>query len=200
MEKQKWSVTIPESTYEVWAESEDEAIDLAIDEIQYSNNAYAENLTEKEKRESLPKPDQSPDYYIKRMAGEGMLRYGVYDATTYVTDGFRVYTTEKEGITDEKMGKKLSRVMEDPNFGTKDKYLVEKYTLDVQDIVKCAKEGERLYSFQTKRYGCLHKVNIRYLLEAIYYAGTNIVTTVDTPNAYIRLNGKYKVTLLPVAR
>lgn len=77
MEKQNWSVTIPESTYEVWAESEDEAIDLAIDELQFHNEVYAENLTEKEREERLPEPDQSPDYYIQRMASEGLLSYGI---------------------------------------------------------------------------------------------------------------------------
>ena len=210
MEMQKWSVTIPESTYEVWAESEDEAIDLAMDELQYDNYVCAENLTEKEKRRAIPLPDQSLDYYMKRMAADSLVSCGIYDGTIYVTDGYRIYTTNNEaiesitgtkaGFTDTEMGEKLSKIMEDPNFGMGDSYPVENCTLDIQDIVKCAKEGARLYSFYTKKYGCLHKVNIRYLLEAIYYTGTNIVTTVDTPKAYIRLNGKHKATILPVSR
>lgn len=200
MEMQKWSVTIPESTYEVWAESEDEAIDLAIDELQYHTEAYAENLTEKERDERPPESDQSPDYYIQRMASKGSLSYGIHNDTVYVTDGCRVYTTEKDDVTDTEMGDKLSKVIEDPAFGTGDRYPVEEYALDVQDIVECAKEGARLYSFYTKKYGCAHKVNIRYLLEAIYYTGTNVVTTVDAPKAYIRLNGRYKATVLPVSK
>ena len=210
MEKQKWSVTIPESTYEVWAESEDEAIDLAIDELQYHNEAYAENLTEEEKRRAIPLPDQSLDYYMKRMAADRLVSCGIYDGTLYATDGYRIYTTNNEaiesitgteaGITDTEMGEKLSKIMEDPAFGTGDRYPVEEYTLDVQDIVERAKEGARFYSFYTKEYGCEHKVNIRYLLEAIYYTGSNIIFTVDTPKAFIRLNGRHKATLCPVSR
>ena len=210
MEKQKWSVTIPESTYEVWAESEDEAIDLAIDELQYHNEAYAENLTEEEKRRAIPLPDQSLDYYMKRMAADRLVSCGIYDGTLYATDGYRIYTTNNEaiesitgteaGITDTEMGEKLSKIMEDPAFGTGDRYPVEEYTLDVQDIVERAKEGARFYSFYTKEYGCEHKVNIRYLLEAIYYTGSNIIFTVDTPKAFIRLNGRHKATLCSVSR
>lgn len=210
MEMQKWSVTIPESTYEVWAKSEDEAINFAIDKLQHDNYVCAENLTEEEKRRALPLPDQSLDYYMKRMAADRPVSCGIYDGTIYVTDGHRIYTTNNEaiesitgtdvGITDTEMGNKLSKTMEDPNFGMGDSYPVENCTLDIQDIVECAKEGAGLYSFYTKKYGCLHKVNIRYLLEAIYYTGTNIVTTVDAPKAYIRLNGRYKVTLLPVSK
>ncbi len=195
---QKWSVTIPESTYEVWAESEDEAIDLAMDELQHDNYVYAKNLTEKEIKESPPEPNQSPDYYIQRMALR-LLSYGIHNGTVYVTDGYRVYTTEKDDVTDTEMGDKLSKTIEDPAFGTGDRYPAEEYTLDIQDIIERAKKGKELYSFYTKRNGCEHKVNIKYLLEAIYYTGTNIVTTVDAPKAYIRLNGKYKATILPVA-
>ena len=207
---QKWSVTIPESTYEVWAESEGEAIDLAIDELQHDNYVCAENLTEKETRKAIPLPDQTLDYYIKCMAADKLVNCDIYDGTIYITDGYRIYTTNKEaiesltdtkaGITDTEMGEKLHATMEDPSFGTKDSYSIDKYAVDIQDIIKEIKKGKRTFSFSTKPFGCSHKVNSKYLLEAIYYTGSNIIFTVDAPNAFIRLNGKHKVTLLPIIK
>ena len=210
MEKQKWSVTIPESTYEVWAESEGEAIDLAIDELQYNSYICVENLTEKEIRRAIPLPDQSLDYYIKRMAADRLVNCGIYNGTIYVTDGYRIYTTSNEAIgsitgteaviTDTEMGEKLHAIMEDSSFGIKDIYSIDKYAVDIQKVIKEIKKGREHYSFSTKLFGCSHKVNSKYLLEAMYYTGSNIIFTVDTPKAFIRLNGRYKVTLLPVSR
>lgn len=183
MEMQKWSVTIPESTYEVWAESEGEAIDLAMDELQHDNYVCAENLTEKEKRRAIPLPDQSLDYYMKRMAADRLVSCGIYDGTIYVTDGHRIYTTNNEaiesitgtevGIADTEMGKKLHAIMEDSSFGTKDIYSIDKYAVDIQDVIKKIKKGREHYSFSTKRFGCSHTVNSKYLLEAIYYTGSS---------------------------
>ena len=151
--KQKWSVTIPGDTYEIWAETEEDAIDLAFDEHRYYSDVYAENLTESEKKYSLPEPSMPDEYYLERLGADNLLRYGEYDGKIYATDGYRVYSIDEyNGEFEEGLGEKLHGIMNSSDFGTMHTNLLpEKYRINTNEVIECVKQGKNHMIFIQER-------------------------------------------------
>ncbi len=187
----KYNVYIPAQEIEIEAESEEEALEEALERCE--QEACVEEIID----EKMPEKNMSDEYYIDLVAlGYGPFpnQYMIINHLHCFTDGHRIYTID--GFYNDKYKEA------DPGAlfvkqRLSENYLSEEILADtnisVQIDVKALEEklSEAKYKDQ-EHYtitanGITKVVNARYLLEAIYFTGSNICRINKKPGTMVHL-------------